>query len=274
MKLLIAVDMEGISGVTTWDQVTPGHAEHARFRKVMTEDVNAAIAGAAEAGADEIVVTDGHWNGDNILIEALDSRARLNTGSPSPFSMVQGADEGVDAAFFIGYHARIGTQHAILDHTWSSMRVQNLWLNGRIAGEAGLNAALLGHFGVPVLMMSGDQSAAAEAADWIPGIHTAVVKQAHGRWSAEVLPVVESQARIRETARRAVQAYQAGNSPAPLRLAAPVTGLIEFFYTDMADKAMLLPGAKRLDGRRIEFTQPDMALAYWAFRAAVTLAAR
>ena len=97
MKILIAADMEGISGVTTWDQVTAGHFEYARFRRIMTEDVNAAVRGAFEAGAKDVFVTDGHANGSNILIEELDPRASLNTGSPSPLSMVQGVDE-VDGA--------------------------------------------------------------------------------------------------------------------------------------------------------------------------------
>src|SRR5512147_772359 len=96
MKILIAADMEGISGVVNWDQVTPGHAEYARFRRIMTGDVNAAARGAFEAGADEVIVADGHWNGSNILIEEFDTRARLNTGSPSPFSMMQGIDESAD----------------------------------------------------------------------------------------------------------------------------------------------------------------------------------
>jgi len=96
MKILIASDMEGITGVTTWDQVTPGHVEYTRFRRLMTQDVNAAIRGAFDSGADEIIVADGHWNGSNIMVEELDPRARLNTGSPSPFSMMQGIDESVD----------------------------------------------------------------------------------------------------------------------------------------------------------------------------------
>ncbi|HEY3473034.1 MAG TPA: M55 family metallopeptidase, partial [Anaerolineales bacterium] len=102
MRILIAADMEGITGVTTWDQVTPGHAEYARFRKQMTEDVNAAIRGAFDGGAEEVVVADGHWNGSNILIEELDPRARLNTGSPSPFSMMQGIDESINGVMFVG----------------------------------------------------------------------------------------------------------------------------------------------------------------------------
>ena len=152
MKILIAVDMEGITGVTAWDQVTPGHAEYTRFRKLMTQDVNAAIRGAYEAGAAEVIVADGHWNGSNILIEELDPRAKLNSGSPSPFSMMEGIDETVNAVFFIGYHARNGSPYAILDHTWSSRTVANVWLNELLTGEYGLNAAVAGHFGAPIIM--------------------------------------------------------------------------------------------------------------------------
>ena len=104
MKILISADMEGVTGVTTWDQVTPGHVEYGRFRRLMTEDVNAAVRGAFVGGADEVTVSDGHWNGGNILIEELDPRAQLNTGSPSPYSMMQGIDEGVNGVFFVGYH--------------------------------------------------------------------------------------------------------------------------------------------------------------------------
>jgi D-amino peptidase len=274
MKLLIAVDMEGITGVVTWNHVDPGHAEYQRFRRLMTQDVNAAIRGAAEGGADEIIVTDGHWNSDNILVEEIDRRARLNSGTPSPFSMVQGIDQDVDAVIFVGYHARMGTASAILDHTWSSARVQNLWLNGRLTGEIGLNAALCGHFGAPVLMISADYAANKEANEWIPGIENVVVKKASSRWSAEVLPPAVTQLMICEGAERVVRSFKAGKAPAPVKVDLPVKVGLEFLYSEMADKALLLPGSQRVDGRKIEFTLPDMPAAYQAFRAAVTLAQR
>lgn len=274
MKLLIAVDMEGITGVVEWNHVDPSHAEYQRFRRLMTQDVNAAIRGAYEGGVDEVVVADGHWNSDNILIEELDPRARLNSGTPAPFSMVQGVDQNVDAAMFIGYHARMGTANAVLDHTWSSARVQNVWLNGRLTGEIGLNASVCGHFGVPVLLLSGDQSANKEAAEWIAGIENVVVKQATGRWAAEVLPPAVTQKLIFEGAARAVRAFKAGQAPAPLQPGQPVTLGIEFLYSEMGDKAALLPGSRRIDGRKIEVTLADMPSAYQAFRAAVTLAQR
>ena len=176
MKILIATDMEGITGVTTWDHVTPGHAEYGRFRRLMTQDVNAAIRGASEAGADDIIVADGHWNGSNILVEELDPRGRLNSGSPSPLSMMQGIDESVDGVMFVGYHARNGTPNAVLDHTWSSKTVANVWLNDILTGEFGLNGALAGHFGVPVIMATGDQTACGQIVEQLGDMETAIVK--------------------------------------------------------------------------------------------------
>lgn len=271
MKLLIAVDMEGITGVVNWDHVTPSHAEYQRFRHLMTADVNAAISGAADAGADEIVVSDGHWSGTNLLIEELDPLARLNCGSPSPFSMVQGASSGIDAAFFIGYHAHIGSQNAILDHTWSSTAVANVWLNDRIVGEIGLNAAVCGAFDAPVLLVSGDQTATAEGREWLGEIETAVVKQASGRFAAECLPPEVTGKLIRESATRAVRRYMKGRAPAPLKVELPVTVTVEFTYSNMADHASILPGAARLDARKVAYTAADMPSAYRGFRSLVGL---
>ena len=271
MKILIAVDMEGITGVTTWDQVTPGHAEYMRFRKLMTQDVNAAIRGACEAGVDEVIVADGHWNGSNILIEELDARARLNTGSPSPFSMMQGIDESVDAVFFIGYHARNGTADAILDHTWSSKTVANVWLNDILTGEYGLNAALAGHFGVPVIMVSGDQTACAQMTELLGHVETAVVKQANGRFAAECLPAQVSQQLIFEAASRAVEGMSEGDLAEPFILDTPIRVTVEFFTSDMADRASRIPFTQR-EGTRVSLTTQEMASAYNGFRSMVMLA--
>jgi D-amino peptidase len=271
MKVLIACDMEGISGVVAWDQVDPYKPEYQRFRHIMTADVNAAVAGASAGGATEIIIADGHWNSSNVLLEELDPRASLSTGTPTRLSMVQGVDTGVDAAIFLGYHARAGSLHAVLDHTWSSVRVANLWLNGRLTGEFGLNGAVCGEFGVPVLMVSGDQTVCAEAREWAPGVVTAQVKTAAGRYAAHCLPFEVSRKLIDDTAREAVSAFKTGKAPAPIKMQMPVTVTIEFFHSFMADQASLLPGAKRLDGRRIEFSADSMVNAYLSFRAAVSM---
>jgi D-amino peptidase len=277
MKILIAADMEGITGVVHFDQTTPGHAEYSRFRKLMTEDVNAAVRGAFAAGADEVIVSDGHWDATNILIEHLDPRARLNSGTPRPYSMIEGVDSGIDGALFVGYHARVSTPNAILDHTWSSSRVDGLWLTPAggepmAIGEIGLNGAVCGHFGVPVVMISGDQSACAEAEALFPGIVTAVVKQAKGRNAAECLPPGETAELIEQSAARGVDHILGEHPPQPLRLQAPVTVTVEFVKSEQADAAAVMPGARRTEGKQVEFVASDMVEAYRAFRALVNLA--
>ncbi len=272
MKILIAVDMEGITGVVNWDQVDPGHAEYQRFRRIMTADVNAAIQGVLEAGPCELSVADGHWNGSNILIEELDPRVRLISGTNTPFSMVEGVGPDTDGVFFIGYHARAGTAHAILDHTWSNKCVANLWLNSALVGETGLNAALCGHFGAPVVLLTGDQAVCAEATALLGQIETVQVKQTSSRFGAECLPPAVTQGLIKAAAGRARTRLQNGSAPAPLALSAPITVRIEFHFSEMGDVASRLPGSRRLDGRTIEFAAPDMPGAYTSFRAAVSLA--
>jgi D-amino peptidase len=272
MNILISADMEGTTGVVNWEQVTPGTSEHARFRKIMTAEVNAAIRGILSTGEHEVYVTDGHWFETNLMIEELDPHAHLNSGKTSPFGMVQGIDNHIDAAIFLGYHARAGTTHAILDHTWSNSRIANVWLNARLVGETGLNAALCGHYHVPVIMVSGDEAVCAEAMELLGSIEVAVVKKASSRMSAECLPLVSAQEKICEAAGRAVGRLSGKEKIEPFRMNTPVEVKIEFHLSDMADGAMLFPGARRLDGRRIAFTVEDMPSAYTGFRAAVELA--
>jgi D-amino peptidase len=269
MKILIAADMEGVSGVTRWEETDPTHSEYSRFRKIMTDEINAAIAGAADAGVNEFVVADGHGDGTNILIEELDQRARLNSGGNSPLSMVQGVDRETAGIFFIGYHARGGSQNAVLAHTWSSGRIANLWLNDVLVGEYGLNAAVAGHFGVPVLMISGDQTACAQAVELLGKLETVVVKQASGYFAAECLSPKVTLPKIRESAKRAVLQLKDGTSPKPFIVKTPVRVIVEFRQPESAERAVRLPGAKRLDGLQIDFTVPDMLAAYAGFRAAV-----
>ena len=271
MKILVAADMEGITGVVNWEQVTPGHPEYARFRRLMTADVNAAVKGACEAGATEVIVTDGHGGNCNLLIEELDPRARLNSGSPTPLSMVQGVEEpGVKGVLFVGYHARAGASPAILDHTWA-LSVTNLWLNGRLVGEIGLNAAVCGHFGAPVVMISGDQTAVAEAVDLLGDLEVAVVKQARSQQSADCLPPERAQQAIFRVAVQAVRRVKAGQAPKPFQLEPPITVTIEFAQSVMADRAVIMPGVARGGERRVEFVADDMVVAYRAFRSMVTV---
>lgn len=272
MKILIACDMEGITGVVKWDHVDPAHPEYPRFRRLMTADVNAAIRGAFDGGADEVLVVDGHGGNANLVIEELDPRAHFNAGSLPPFSMVQGVETGPDAAMFVGYHARIAAPDAILGHTWSSSRVAGVWLNGQLIGEIGINAALCGHHGVPVVMISGDQTACAEAVSLLGPLETATVKQARGNMAAECLSPQMAQGRIHDAAARALARLRAGQAGAPYRPVPPLTLAVDFQQLEMAARAAVVPGLEWDGARRIQFSAPDMPTAFRYFWAAVMLA--
>lgn len=276
MKFLISADMEGISGIVDWNQVTPGHEEYmTRGRKFMTADVNAAINGAFEGGADEVLVSDGHWNATNILIEDLDSRARLNSGSPSPFGMIQGVDDtpAPDAMMLVGYHGMSGTKKAILDHTWSDHRIRAVYLNDRLVGELGLNAALAAHYSVPVIAMSGDQHACEEGQNMLGAeLEIAVVKNATGHQAAQLLPLTVAHEKICEAAARAVIKFREGKAAKPFKIESPVRLAVEFVYTRHVDRAFLIPGTERISGTRLEYSAADMIAAHRMFRAMSTIA--
>jgi D-amino peptidase len=187
--------------------------------------------------------------------------------------MVQGIESGdFDGVIYIGYHAHSGTANGILAHTWSSQRVARVWLNDVEMGEYGLNGALCGHFGAPVLMISGDQTACAQAAALLGDLETVEVKQATSFSSAECLPPEAAQSLIKATATKSVTRLKAGNAPKPFIVVEPVKAAIEFRLVQMTDNACRLPGASRLDGTTIEIPSPDMPTAYRSFRAAVGLA--
>ena len=177
----------------------------------------------------------------------------------------------MDGVIFIGYHARNGSPNAILDHTWSSRTVANVWLNDILTGEYGLNASLAGHFGVPVIMVSGDQTACAQVTELLGDMETAVVKQATGRFAAECLTPQAAQEMISASTANAVRRLAEGDVPDPFVLDSPVRVAVEFFTSDMADRASCIPLTER-DGRRVSFTMQSMASAYNGFRAMVMLA--
>jgi D-amino peptidase len=270
MKLLIATDMEGTSGVVDWNHVDPSKPEYARFRKVMTANVNAAIEGAIRGGATEIIVSDSHNTSTNILIEELDPRvSALNCGFRTNVLMVEGVDQ-VDAAMLVSFHARNDTPNAILCHTFT-LNVGNLWVNGRLAGEIGVNAAICGHYNVPVLMVSSDLAGCKEAEEWIPGVETAVLKRGNGRFAAECLPPEKAQELITSKAEKAVKNFIQGKAPKPVKMAAPTKMILQFTHSNEADGPSVLPEYKRLDATRLEFEGKDILEAFQRFIAAVFL---
>jgi D-amino peptidase len=168
-KVYISVDMEGISGVVGDDQTSAGQPEYNRSRKLMAEDANAAIRGAFAGGATEVVVNDSHGSQRNLLPEDLDPRARLISHSFKRHGMVEGLDETFDAVIFVGYHAKADSPRGLFAHTGSGV-VKDVIVNGRSAGEGGLNTLMAQWYGVPVVMISGDDVAVAQQKEWTPNI--------------------------------------------------------------------------------------------------------
>lgn len=163
MKVLISVDMEGVTGVTHPDDTLAHGADYAMYRRFMTRDADAAIKGAFDAGATEVIVNDSHMTMRNLLLEELDPRARVIRGFNKPLCMVQGIDEEVDALVCVGYHSCSGTEGGVLNHTLMGKEVQNLLFDGEPIGETRLNALAAGQFGVPIAFVSGDDTVCREA---------------------------------------------------------------------------------------------------------------
>lgn len=271
MRVYISADMEGVAGITAEEQTNPvGQPEYAHSCELMTGEVRAACEGAKQAGATSILVNDSHWNMRNIIHEELPPDVRLIRGSAKPLSMNQGIDSKVDFAAFVGYHASGGTQDAVLDHTYTDATLYEVRLNGEKCSEARINAAVAGYYGVPVIFLSGDQNACADARSFLPWIETVEVKQAIGRFAAMSLSPTESRAAIKTGIEKAIR--QASSRGAkPFTFASPVTLEVTFTYTSKADVASLLPGSTRLSARVVQYAHDDFLTVYKAFRALMNL---
>jgi D-amino peptidase len=265
MNVLISVDMEGISGVVAWEQVSPKHKEYERFRKLMTAEVNAAIEGALAGGAEQIVVEDAHGWMTNILIEELNPAAELISGSPKIFDTLQGIGPEVDAVFFVGHHALSGTGAAVLEHTWLDHLVE-VRLNGQVVGEMGFTAALAGAYGVPVVLVTGDRAVVEEARTLLGEIETVAVKDGVTGLAARCLHPEVAQKHIRQAAERALRL-----NVAPFIVPSPITLRIVFQRAIHADLATMIPGSQRVDGRTVEWTGEDMPTVYKVFYAIIAI---
>jgi D-amino peptidase len=204
-KVYISVDMEGISGVNGDDQTSPGGAEYGRARKLMAEDANAAIRGAFEGGATDVLVNDSHGHQRNLLPEDLDPRARLISHTFKRYGMMEGLDETFDAIVFVGYHAKADAPRGLFAHTGSGV-VRDLQVNGRSVGEGGMNAALAAWYGVPVVAVTGDDTAIDEVKAVVPGIRGVVVKRAINVRAVELRPLADARRDIQAGVREGVQA--------------------------------------------------------------------
>ncbi len=204
LKVYISADMEGIAGVVSPDQLGPTGFEYPRFRELMTAEVLAAIEGAREAGAAEILVSDSHGNGLNLLVERLPADVRVIRSWPRPLGMMEGIDSTFGAAIFIGYHAGTTNPAGVRAHTLSSANYAGVALNGVEVPEAGLSAAIAGYYGVPIALISGDDVTVEEARKLIGDVEGVVVKRAISFHAASTLTPPAAQWLIKERVKAAL----------------------------------------------------------------------
>ncbi len=247
MNVLVSVDIEGITGVVHADMMSPEQREYNRGRKLMTDDANAAVEGLVQAGAEYILVIDGHGPMRNLIFEDMHPASHLMTGSANArdHCQLEGADSRkFDAAVFIGYHAMAKTYNAIHPHTIAGAAVHELRINGVPHGETGINAAVLGAMGIPVVMVTGDTTTCQEARRFLgDSIETVSVKDAVGRNSAICRPPSATIPEITAAAKRALESR--GNVPR-YRPESPLTFEVDFLTMLQCDRAAQVAGVERV----------------------------
>ena len=248
MKIYIITDMEGISGICHEEQVKRESPHYGPARSLLCADVNAAIAGAFDGGATEVVVNDGHGGGFNLILSEMDARAvyeRPNGG----MDLMPALDATFAGLFCVGYHAMAGTLNGFLDHTQSSASWFNYSINGRPTGELGQCGAWAGSYNVPVLLVTGDQAACVEAREFFGEIEVVPVKQGIGRQHARCMHPETARTAIREGAQRAMGLI---GKVYPYRVVPPLTVRLEYYRSDMADAVARRPGTTRVNARTVE----------------------
>ena len=258
MKVYISTDFEGVAGIVDWDQIMVGSHDYELGRRLLLGELNAAIDGALEAGATEIVVNDSHSTMRNLPADLLHGRASLLAGKHKPMYMMEGLDSSFDAIFFLGYHGSIGASQSVLSHSYNPRAIWEARINGRVVGESAINALVAAHYGVPIALVTGDQVTAAEARDLEPAPHTVEVKRSLSRYAAESLHPEIARERIRESARLALTSALPHAAP---RFPIPTTLELTFLTADMAEMAAWLHGVELAGSgsnpRTITYTSDD-----------------
>jgi D-amino peptidase len=269
-NVFISIDMEGIAGIAHLQQVIRGTDDFQASRELMTDEANAAVAGAFEGGATAAVVNDSHGDMYNLLAERMDPRAELLIGSPKVLSMMQGFGSDFHVALFIGYHAAAGTQAAVMDHTYSGRLLYEVRLNGEPVTEAELNAAFAGTYGVPVGLVTGDDKICAVSAKKIPGIRTVAVKEAFGRNVARSMHPQAARDAIRKAAAEAVAGRE---ELAAYTVDPPIVLEADIANTSATDLCALAPATDRVGPRTVRFETEDFIEAFRCLLAWVYLGA-
>jgi D-amino peptidase len=255
VRIYISADMEGVTGLVDAHDVQPGGRDYERGRVMMTEDVNAAVRGALSGGATEVTVNDAHGPMRNLLPDLLHPGAALIRGRPKPMGMLEGLTGDVDATVCVGYHARAGAL-GVLSHSFMGHEIEDMWLDGRPAGEIGLVHATAAALGRPVIALSGDDAACAEMRQWDPAVPTVAVKQARDRFAAELRPVAQAREAIEQAVAGAVR-----DGSAPVRPRQDLrTMAIRWQSASVASQLAGVPGVTLRDSRTAEVTgaMPDL----------------
>jgi D-amino peptidase len=255
LKIYISADMEGIAGAVTDAQLGPGGFEYQRFREFMTAEVNAAIDAARAAGATEILVSDSHGNGQNLLIDKMPSDVMIVRSWPRELSMMDGIDDTFDGVIVIGYHASTANTRGVRAHTMSSANITDFRLNGKSMSEGSMNAAIAGQFGVPVIMVSGDDVAVAETQVIVGDMEGAVVKWARGFHSAKTLTPEAAQEVIRT---RTASAVSRIDEFEPYVLETPIEVELTLKHYQPVELLAYLPNIERVNSHTVRFTAEDM----------------
>lgn len=264
MRVFVAVDMEGATGVAHRDHVVPGGRDYERARMWLTGDVRAAVEGAVAAGADEVWVSDGHGDMRNLIVDELPEAARVVIGPAQsknrPLVQMTGIDDGDFAAcLFVGFHSRAGTPGGLLSHTWVGALVHEIRLQGRPAGESLLDAAIAGHYGTPVVLVTGGDDVCREVeADLGADLETVAVKRVLGTSACASLTPARAQREIREAAERAVAARA---QRAPWVTTPPVVMEVEFHRREMREKALRANVGEASGERGVRYEAPDVPTA-------------
>jgi len=266
VKVFVSVDLEGVAGIVQWDP-----ADRQREREFITAEANAALAGAFDGGATQVLITEAHGNMRNIIPEAVDARATFLSGQPKPRNHMAGIDRSYEAALFIGYHSKAGTLRGVMAHTYTGS-IYSLKFNGLEVGEIGTDAAIAGHYEVPVIMVTGDRAACLEARALLGEIETVVVKEGLSRSSATCIQPSQARKLIREAAERAVRASIGGSAAKPFIIEPLVKTEVVFTDPSYADCVSDMPFVERVDGRTIAFTSANIIQAFELFNAIQFLA--
>ncbi|MFE2643904.1 M55 family metallopeptidase [Streptomyces nigra] len=267
MKILISADMEGATGVTWPGDVLPGTPQWERCRGMFTSDVDAAVRGFFDGGADSVLVNEAHWSMRNLLLERLDERAEMLTGRHKALSMVEGVQHGdVDGIAFIGYHTGAGME-GVLAHTYLANQITGVWLNDVRASEGLLNAHVVAEYGVPVVLVTGDDLACEDALGYAPEARKVAVKDHVSRYAAVCRTPARTAADIRAAAKDAMGI--AGRRE-PVQ-AGPYTVAVEFDAEHLAMAATVVPGVARIGERRVAYTSERMYEAIRTFKAVTTI---